>query len=308
MGKWKDQIPFLVIIGVELALIAWIVLAPPFSASTSNKLSLNNPARLATQITVLLNKYARNVKADPAQLQAYANEIVPWFAEEGITTDPITATAQFEQQIGTDANHVLGYTFCTDRTVKINIRYSEKIDPWYGDPDLVFTLAHELGHVQQADNCQLFPSELVETSAQMMAFEVTSAIANGGNVVALVSVLENLRDLALAQVRYQALLHPSENKAMYKLYRKLFAGRELAERLQRVRYWAATPDEAKDLLKKYDVAPYRLLKSRTAHGIMLGSEVHAGNPFAGPRPLLLDDFHYVLQHAEAMLANSGGAQ
>lgn len=284
-----------------LLLVALTMITVGFAASITSRdaspsgLSLKDPAKLALQIDAMLDK-AGPGRINPSSLSAWNAEIPVWYAETGIIDVPEQANAHFSWLNPDEANHVLGYTYCVDGDITINARYANPVSPWYGDPGMVFTLAHELAHIQQGMGCALYSSARVETGAQLAAFEVMAAMANSGSKVALVAMLAELRDLALGTLRYDALLHPDKRAALASLYQRIMSPVELAERTQRDRYWSQHKAEQRDMLKKYVVAPYRLL----AEGLKTGSipNVVAGGTV---ETLSLADLLYTLAHADDLL-------
>lgn len=278
-----------------------------FSVSSTKKseaLSLQDPVKFVKDADALLDRMGP-VKAD-TDLDLWALEILPWFAEEGIIGHPVAAPGHYEWFQGTDANHLLGYTSCFD-FAHITSRYANPVDPWYRDPELVFTLAHELAHLQQGPTqCMTFSSPDVENSAQLMAAEVTAAMALNGNRVAMYALLTELRGMVIGYLRYQAWGNHDKTVELNRLLRQIYTPAELADTNQR---WMEAKDDMatrKGILYRYSFLPVKKLiaaeKSGLIPGLVLGQQtLSLSESIPSKQTLTVDDLLALLKRAPGLV-------
>jgi hypothetical protein len=194
--------PGVAALGISLA-VAWVTTLATV-ASPAAAIELRDPAQVAREADAIIDR--ATVAPLVTDLQSWTNEILPWFAEERIVTRERAPTrVTYGDFSGKGANHVLGSTDCERAQVSINRRYVNSVSSMYRSLDLVWTLTHELAHVQQNSLCRSAPQADVETSAQLMAFEVDAALALNGNRWAGLALLRELRRAAVGMLQYDAL-------------------------------------------------------------------------------------------------------
>lgn len=243
-------------------------------------------------------------------LTRWTREIVPWFAAEGIVRlERQPARVRYVDFSGPQANLILGTADCRGAVVSISGRYANPVSSLYRSVDMVFTLAHELAHVQQNTLCERAPTDAVETSAQLMAFEVTAAMALDGNAWAGLALLRELRDLAVGKLRFDAERHlPGARARLDTVVAAIYTTPERAGAAQRTHYWARNPAQRKEVLLRYAVGPYRKLAAAFRRDLIvpgLATPITHGRPWeSGPLDgtLVVDDLAHFLDVASELYA------
>ena len=238
-------------------------------------------------------------------LTRWTREILPWFAAEGIVRlERAPARVGYSDFRGAHGTLVLGTANCRSGVVSISGRYVNPVSRMFRSVDLVFTLAHELAHVQQNTLCERAPTTLVETSAQLMALEVTAAMALDGNAWAGLALLRELRDIAVGTLRFDAELGlPGAQGRLDAVVDAIYTTAERERASRRDRYWTKNPAHRKELLRHYAVGPYRKLASALRGDLVvnrLATPITHARPWAsGPLDgtLLVDDLAHFLDVA-----------
>jgi hypothetical protein len=279
---------------VLAALVAVLVAAPARGADEE---------AFARQVDAALDRFGEyRIAITLMTLRQWTREIVPWFAEEGITAVPSTPHVRFAHLDGTNAIHVAGYAHCRGK-VTINARYASPVSSWHRDVSFLQTLAHELAHEQQGSDCRAFPVARVETGAQLMSFEVLAAMANAGNEPALVALLDELRTIALGALWLRAVDgDPAATATFEARFEELLTPRERALFERSRRWWVLREDDLHGMLARHQLVPL----AKTQHGIRHGfipnvvmSPVQLLGPRGTPnqaRSLLTDDLQYLVSH------------
>lgn len=281
--------------------VASLCAAPPAAA-----IDFRDPARLALETDAIIDRTA--VAPLDMRLRPWTDEILPWFAEEGIVGVPRPPSrVRYASYGGRHATHVLGKTHCKSGSVSINGRFVNPVSSMYRSVDMVLTLTHELAHVQQNGLCERASSVLVETSAQIMAFEVDAAMALDGNAWAGLALLRELRSVAVGKLQYDALHRVrGARDALVRVRAAIYTKAELAQAAQRARYLAKDPAGGEATLLRYVVQPYRkLAKAVRGDRIVTGLATPGTSqrPWAaklGSGSLWVDDLAYFLEHADEL--------
>jgi hypothetical protein len=281
------------------------------------------------------------------ELDNWTKEIVPYFEYEGIDaeTDPgkdslhglIYPKVRFEDyRDGLMSHHVLGTTQIFTNEVTLNDRIANPVSVWYGRDDSILTLIHELCHAQgikfPAPNSVLDQ----ESSAQLCALEVASAMVNNGNKRVLPALLDELVYMNLAAARFLAMAADQQERFYADRARLVTDPFKLATFEKSDRQWANYDDPGKYpyVLYAYNFLPIEKVVTAFAHGdtiygvrlpinwlVDMGNEPghdtppgsygveaeqepvpnHISYPPA-PLPLIVDDLHYVYEHADELVA------
>ncbi len=237
------------------------------------------------------------------QAEAWAVEIVPFYANEGIVqTAHLPADIQFFFTLEPSANfHILGEAACTatgekDGSVLINGRMENPASTWYGREDSYWTLTHELGHMQGGPFCT-GSSYYLEANTQMATAEVMAAMIDSGNTLLLRPWIEEVRDMCLGGL--QTEMSADDWNA---LAASVDGGSaiEAARRAKTARYWAMDPIGLRTIEDKYDQVPCLAI----IDGARTGSIDRSENDVAGAMPLFIqtDDIQYLLSHLTDMVS------
>ena len=240
-------------------------------------------------------------------LYRYAAEIIPQFEYEGIVPQ-----SYFPKEVkfayfgdGMEANHILGRSDCQSFAV-VNSRVANPVSSWYESDDLVFTLTHELAHVAQQEMCYTEDRSFIENSAQIAAMEVCSGLALSGNKEFFRAALDELRGMTMGTAMAVAIKEKRMDE--YRNFReKRSPGAIPKARFERSqRFWEDSPNELGEILSRYNQAPMdMMLKAIKGNDeIKLAFppiyENERPYPAAEPRPIKLDDTHYLIKNMEAL--------
>lgn len=254
----------------------------------------------AWQLFVRMDRLTQKIEAadlsPPARsgdLLYWTREVLPMFEYEGT----VTRTAEPMQIVwinyleGRRHNHVGGQSNCTTWVV-MNGRYINQYSTWHERASWIATLTHELGHLQQGPIiCDLYSSEILETSNQLQTWEVLAGLANQGNDLATVGLLYEVRSVAL---RAAESIDPDRFEVAYSQYYHLDP-EQIARHLKSSRYWSAYPDDLAYILSAYSRHPLNLVFqfrfSQEITGLALNNKT---------KSLVMDDFYYWLAHAEEL--------
>lgn len=257
--------------------------------------------RMALRIDAILDSVEAPTFA-PESLDPYwVYEVGPFFEYEGLTKDEFVYRTVVWQPLLDSAghNHLLGFTYCNPE-VYLNIRVVNPVSAWYGwERNPLATLVHEMVHTLGGDFCS-FDSETAESTTQTATLEVLAALANGGNAVALYSLLLELKDTALDVVLADALKNDDLNG--YRAFlKRIDPSAQRAARFEKsMRFWADDMGGLKEILSKYSVLVFNNVQSGT---------LKVDVPFLyrgdGVKDTVkLDDLVYVLAHAEDLAGDS----
>jgi hypothetical protein len=236
-----------------------LAVAALFTPSTAVAADFGDPAQVALEADRIVDRMS--IAPMDTSLSRWTREILPWFAEErivGRVRPP--AHVRYVDFGGPVATMLLGTTTCSAGIVSISGRYANPVSRLYRSVDLVFTLIHELAHVQQNTLCRRAPTALVETSAQIMALEVAAAMALDGNSAVALALLHEVRDIAVGMLAFDAERHlPGAEARLEGVCAAVYTRAERARAAQRTRYWQRMPVSRTESLLEYAVGPYRKL-------------------------------------------------
>src|SRR5574341_712396 len=154
-----------------------------FWTDGDNKLTFSELEQLVVRFGDMTQKFPEPMQAvyDPAALYGWAAELLPMYEYEHLSQDTLVPEEILPEFMadGDYHNRVLGHTDCKT-TVYLNLRALNRFSDWSNHESVLWTLTHELAHMQQGDLCSL-PTKEVEMTAQVMAAEVLSALANQGS-------------------------------------------------------------------------------------------------------------------------------
>jgi hypothetical protein len=279
-------------------------------ARPAGAVEFGDPARVAVETDRVIDGMA--VAPLDLSLSRWTREILPWFAAEGIVKlERAPTRVRYLDFPGPQGNLILGTADCKGAVVSISGRYANPVASLYRSVDMVLTLTHELAHVQQNTLCERAPTSLVETSAQLMAFEVQAAMALNGNAWAGLALLRELRDIAVGMLQYDADRHmPGAQAKLDTVADAVYTSAERARAWQRTRYWARHPASRQEALLHYAVGPYRKLATALRSDLIvtgLATPTTHGRPWASTPTggtLLVDDLAHFLDTAAELY---GGA-
>lgn len=248
----------------------------------------------------------------PEELTEFALELLPQFEHEGIVSQShYPEVVEFTYYTdGNLANQVLGQSNCSTYA-KVNGRITFETSTW-GDTEALFTIAHELTHVQQSSTiCYTNERSLVENSAQIGAMEVVCGLANQGNPMYLWAAIDELRGMTLSAALGLAL---KENRMgeFEELRQQLSPGAFSEARFQKSqRRWTEDPVRLAEILEWYNVTPINMIIKaiRENNNQITGlafPEIDTSRETgvygsSEPLTLALDDTAWVIEHLEELV-------
>lgn len=237
-------------------------------------------------------------KIDVSLAQLYVAEITPYFGYEGISQSGQIGDEQVTVVMdpavdGMSHNHILGWTYCNG-TVFLNARFLNPVSTWYEREEFLGTLVHEMIHNLGGAYCSL-DSVQAESRTQLGMLETLAALANGGNKLALYSLLYELRDVALATAEFEALQKGDIGHYVRFEREHIFPGDAVeASRLQRsLRFWRSRMGELKGILNRYN---------RLVYNDWQDFKYDTVDAF-GAFTVQMNDLKYILDHLDEMVEN-----
>jgi hypothetical protein len=230
---------------------------------------------------------------------AWVAELAPQFHYEGAAMTvnyPLMAFAPAFH--GGRHNHVAGQSNC-EEAFTINLRFANPISVWHERGSWIATLAHELAHNHQGQLCYELERELIETTAQVMSWEVLAGLANQRNKYALFALLDTLRSDAMSMAWGMALEGDGVTLERFERdLRHLHGHDELrwASYQKSMRFWEGNRDELAWILVNYAAAPLNLVQEHRYRGVI--PHLAIDTPTSD---LKIDDLLYVLEHAEELV-------
>jgi len=239
------------------------------------------------------------VVVSEADLYAWAMEILPYFdlEEISIVTVPQELSFFFDPFQGDRAVSVLGVSDCATY-VQLNVRTANPASVWFARKDGVFTLAHELAHMQQGvPVCRGDRAELVEPTAQLMALEVMSAMANQGNYTAFYSVVNEMYAISMATTHY--LAETDDQTARYRELRRRFTTSVVSGAVydKAMRQAAKNPARLERILYLYNYQVLEIMLFSPSEIVFLATPQ---DPDGNYMSLVLDDTYYLIAHIQEM--------
>lgn len=241
----------------------------------------------------------------------WAKEIMPHFSYNGLRQAAIPNKLTFmEYGDGRSHNHIAGQSDCRDM-VRLNARMGNEHSPWGNKAMFLPVLVHELAHIVQGDMCRN-NREDVETSAQIMAFEVMASMANSGNREMVYGLLDELKDVSLGATFAMYLNNNDLNG--YKAFRRRVNPTAFNEALfeRGLRY--LDMKDLKFILTAYNYNPLNIMVKAIrgnygkVEGLPIPTVLTSPSGYiirnAEPLPFLLDDLKYFLGDAERLVAQT----
>ncbi len=232
-------------------------------------------------------------------------EVVPWFAEVGLTDTPAYpekySFARYKDP--TSALHVLGTSVC-GQDITANARLSDGSLSSFERPSkdsLAFWggEVHELAHTQQGQVClSAYDRTEVEKSAQVATLAVLAAMTTDGNRIAGPTFVYKLRDIALGSLYYMSLRDGREE--FWQIWDSVNSTPLEKALIQRIKNsWEGyrKRQQLKKILYTYNYLPLKmLLEAHANHDFIDGLEF--------PHPhFFIRDFGYLMEdnHLEGII-------
>lgn len=257
----------------------------------------------------------------------WALELLPMYPYEGaadevLIPDEIKLQPFFYKEYFERHEGALGVSDCESYALA-NLRLENPYSSWYRDSSFQFTTAHELAHVlQRAEFCGTEDDpiteeerDLVETTAQVVALEVMSALANGKNIYALYAVAFEMRGIAISIAR-AASIREGRQQDFEKLRPRLTPGALAQANFDRNKRNIAEEDLLV-LIERYDLTVLeKIMAAQRSDWIVrglalppirkekndLGEVVKVDPPKV--RDFLINDTIYLLNNLEAMVEDA----
>lgn len=263
-------------------------------------------AELARRLTALTNEIDETgwvPDSGDETMQNWINEITPMFMYEGLVTETAVDFDGFfiSYPGGYRHVHVGGESDC-DTYILLNNRFFNPVSDWYQNNTWPITAAHELAHIQQGPACDrdYNSQNLLENSAQIMAWEVMAALANRGNVEATLSLVFDLRGTALSSARAMSEVE-GRPEDFQKLLQEIYGddASKMASIAKNRRYWADKQEKLRSLTYRYGWSPLNLVfmarDEKTVYQLAINNETHSAE---------IDDLIYFFEHMEELVGSA----
>lgn len=257
-----------------------------------------------------------------AEVRELVEEIVYQIAEEGASDQLVLPTdLRFIDYGPGRRSAVAGTYYPSIGSIALNKRF---LTPAWGDHSWLAVLIHELVHAQ---GYIVGDSSALESQTEIIATEVTAAMANLNYPGAQAEVLDGLRRDALAVAYFIARFGGEPDHSTYsegqwtgqanaalldrlsQVRAQVFSPTELARVEKRLRWWDERPDEYAGVLSRYySKVVTMLLDAACGTGVMAegfmqrrfqprpggGYLIEMSGDYEMP-PLLVDDLAYILR-------------
>lgn len=257
----------------------------------------------------------RRIEITKETMREWVREIVPMFVYNG-AADNMRYPSETNLENYTSAqahNHVLGSSDCKNY-ITLNARVDNPQSSWYHRPMFLTATAHELAHVQQGEEvCNSANRDNVETTAQVVTWEVLANMASSDNRMATVALVDELFDVTLGVARLSASREKRLDEFDALLHEVNPAFFEYAPFDRAMRYWKDRPAILNDILRRYYEMPLLAVvnASRFTEGNIDGlalppvTKLNEREWYAKPQPrtFVIDDFIYFMDHAESAVSN-----
>ena len=253
----------------------------PFEADFSHSLSQN-----------LYETYG--IETNSIWMIDQALEIIPYFAYEGISPNPIyPVTLGWGHMGGQSSFHIMGWAYSAEGMVFLNERIV-KGDRWSDARRVYSTFTHELIHIQMGA-FGTGSSEKLESATSAATLEVLAAMCNYESEIACAAFWYNIENFARA-----SLWVGLNDKGMLNVYEFLMDvfilnPSESRYRDKSMRYWANDMEQLAGIQERYGEAPW---VNHIAPGL-------CGKPFNTEIPYLMDGLplirHFVFDDAQYLL-------
>lgn len=277
------------------------------------RVSFDEAAALAIRFDRALDRLPIPEFANTQQeLTEFALELVPQFEYEGVVskaTFPEEVEFTYFPDAGS-ANHVLGRSDCST-FAHLNLRMAFETSTW-GDTEVLYTIAHELAHVQQGTAvCLSVADWLVENSAQIASMEVMCGLANQGNPIYLWAAVNELRGMFLSSAL--GLAYKEDRMNDFEILREQLSPGAFAEaRFQKShRRWSDDPLRRAEILDWYNVVPINQIvwaireNNKALPGLAFPEiDTSSTSGYYGTTEsltLMLDDTAWVIEHLEELV-------
>ena len=230
---------------------------------------------------------------------AFIAELAAQFSYEGAANMVNYPTMNFAAAPSAGRHNHIGGTSDCENSFRLNLRYANPISAWHENPGWISTLSHELAHNHQGQVCYDMPRELVETTAELMNWEVLAGLANQGNRIALFVLIYDLRSGALSTAQGMALAAGEKALARFEKALRDIQGHDALKwsRYEKsMRFWAGDMERLEWILATYSAAPLNLIARHKFGGTIPDLALDTDT-----RDLKIDDLLYVLEHAEEMV-------
>lgn len=285
---------------------------------TLNKAELMQFARRMSDVTRVLPDTKSPTNQE--ELDNFITEALPFYNLDGIIDSSVRPTVAFENWTdGGKHNYLFGWASCYDNEVGLNGRYINPQSSWYGRGDGIVTLLHELAHIQDICPSSYFDIDDGESSAQIVALEVTASMINSGHSRLKKALFNELKYMTASSLHLVALEVGGLNEFIEFRDTLYDDPSERAEWHKLNRLYQEDPENlngVKRVLYRYNYLPLQKILKGLWHGVEADSFVDItvfppisantggiaiGAPFpisAGvPKRLLIDDLAYQLRHA-----------
>jgi hypothetical protein len=283
-------------------------------------LSFDEMGRLLERLSLLVDELPPpSSRVRQRDLKLWVREILPWFQREGVVARVVVPKSVGTNMFTRDGfanSHLLAAGSCWLESVLVNGRVFSPVSSWYGRPDFLATLVHELAHVQGI--CIGNDTLQVEASAQIAALEVMAAMANDGNEPMIRSLLTELRRMCLDALEYEAWGNPDREQFARMLDRHvLHSALAEAQIVQAERYWMGSKQRSqklREVLDSYAEVPLRRIVAGLGTGSVWNIQLPINDPGRGGstrgplKGLRVDDLGYFLAHAEPMVEELAAAR
>lgn len=243
-------------------------------------------------------------------------------SDEVIIPDEIGLRLFYYKEYYEKHEGALGVSDCKSYAF-LNLRQGNPYSGLYRNSSFDFTVAHEFAHIFQTEefcgtrNDPITEEErdLVETTAQIVALEVMSALANGGNIYALYAVAYEMRGIAVSIARATAIREGRQ--ADFKRLRSRLTPGAIAQAKFERNQRNMSEEDLLTLIDRYDLAVLEtIMAAQQGDGIVRGlalppirkekNDLGEVVPVAPPRvrDFLIDDTIYLLGNLEAMVENA----
>jgi hypothetical protein len=305
---------FGVFIGLIFGLLGLVAIRPE-KVHPVWKVALNDDGELSfDEAYALAERFGNLAYSLPAytpmkrttDLFNWAIEVMPQFQYEGIIDGEANLPSEVDFKGFLDGgmhNHVLGVSDC-ENFAYINYRVRNPVSYWYGMRSALFTLVHEIAHVQQGTEVACNPdagrAHLVEPAAELMAMEVMSGLANSGNDLALYAVAWELYGMSASSATALASTPEEQRKIddLLRFYRPDSVSEAARQKANRI--WAGDPDRLISILRQYNLLPLSTL----VHSGGIIAELATPLDEHGQHIILsMDDTMYLVEHLEQMAAD-----
>lgn len=267
-----------------------------------DRLDFDESARLARRFDTMVDKINDanwSPQANSGNIRDLMYEVTPMFMYEGLVTQTNSEfeTIPFSFSDGFDHNHIAGRSNC-ETYVLLNARYQNENSGWYNRANWPVVMAHEIAHAQQGSACsrEYNSQDLIENSAQVMAWEVMAALSSQGSSLATLALVCEFRGVAMSSAGALAVEEGREED-YEKLLQDVYGNepQKMSSVTKALRFWADDMEELSTLRIRYSWTPLNMVfKARsegTVYQLAISNDTHS---------VEIDDLIYFLRNAEEL--------